>query len=360
MRMDESTMVYPGGKSRCLSNQKSEYAFQVVRKRNDRLLLSFDGGGACWNKLSLDADACSKQSIWPYSLTGILSRSSKNPFNDYTILHIQYCSGDLFSGNVTQPFTDKMGGLVHQVGYYNTRSAIDWAKANVADPLQSLVITGVSAGAIGTQVWASKLLREFSYTHASVMVDSYTGVFPAGFQGPVFKGLGVCGLDIIRPELQELCFQETITIDKVFEHTMEEFPQVTFAVINSKYDNVQIDFYKKAAISMGNFAGLSISPNHFFELMNGITDRYKKHANFVHFTRPSAHHIYTGCDLFYLLSARPKGGSERMVSDWVGQFHVRAASTPHWSVCQDLPWDVVRCNRTEEAASTRRLELRRH
>jgi len=337
-----SYMVYPGGKTRCISNVMPHYAFQVIPKRTDRLIVVFDGGGACWDQLSLIANACNKQGIVPWPRTGMFSIAADNPYKDYSVLMVQYCSGDLHAGNVTQKWRDMTGRVVHQRGYHNTRSAIDWALKNFPGQLESLIITGTSAGAIGAQVWASTLLREFNYSSASIIADSYVGLFPPGFQGSVFQSLGVCGLDIIRPELQGLCQRGEITIADVFDHAIEEFPNVAFASLMSAHDEVQLDYYNKATLSMGK-PNMSVSLPEFFEQAKSTFAHFDRHANFAVCIVQTSHHAFSSCEAFYT-QGFTVGGHYHSVSDWFSQFTATGANRSLRSVCENGPDENRTCD----------------
>jgi len=142
---------------------------KVVPGDSDKLLLYFQGGGACWDAASTDLQFCTS-TCSPNSLSGVFDRSNAaNPFKDHTIVHVLYCSGDLHAGNVTRPYSDGKGEPVEQRGFYNTRASVDWAKANLDAHLSSLVMSGCSAGSLGVQAWAAELLEELSYDNAAVV-----------------------------------------------------------------------------------------------------------------------------------------------------------------------------------------------
>jgi hypothetical protein len=48
MPRDESTLVLPGGETRCIYADSTPYAFQVIPGDSEKLLFYFQGGGACW------------------------------------------------------------------------------------------------------------------------------------------------------------------------------------------------------------------------------------------------------------------------------------------------------------------------
>jgi len=150
---------------------------------------------------------------------------------------------------------------------------------------------GESAGAIGVQVWAQTLLKELRYEKASVLADSYAAVFPKGFQGPVFKSLGVCETGIFKqPHLLSLCRDANITVADVFDQAILAFPNVTFAMINSKYDAGQIVFDGLASTAIGQ---LPHSPQDYNREMLSIMRRYNRHPNFVSYLVSSNIHVFS-------------------------------------------------------------------
>jgi hypothetical protein len=48
MPKDETTLVLPGGDTRCIYSYSTPFAFQVIPGASDKVLMYFEGGGACW------------------------------------------------------------------------------------------------------------------------------------------------------------------------------------------------------------------------------------------------------------------------------------------------------------------------
>mmetsp|Transcript_13268 Transcript_13268/g.41916 ORF Transcript_13268/g.41916 Transcript_13268/m.41916 type:complete len:459 (-) Transcript_13268:38-1414(-) len=295
---NQITMVYPDpnvSKTRCLLSQHKEFAFQVVPRNPRKLLLYFEGGGACWSKgTTVRFEACWRDRVWAYPTEGNIfdARHSDNPFRDYTVVWVNACSGDLHGGNATRDYVDDDGEYIEQHGYYNTKAVVDWVKANLAkEPISDLLLMGESAGAIGVQIWARKLLTELPYERVALVADSYVAVFPPTFQGNVFKVLGVCETGVLASEsLQESCEQGNLTIPDVMDATIRDFPNVTFATLTSKYDDTQQVFYRIAASSIGQ---RTISPQDFHSQAEGILRRYNRYPNFVTYLVTSDHHVFT-------------------------------------------------------------------
>mmetsp|Transcript_98545 Transcript_98545/g.248781 ORF Transcript_98545/g.248781 Transcript_98545/m.248781 type:complete len:272 (+) Transcript_98545:35-850(+) len=148
--------IYPGGKTRCMTSEDPDYFFQVIKGHAHKLLLYFEGGGACTSQRDVDLNFC-KLTPKVASLDGVLSRNSSNPFWDYSVIVVTYCSGDIFVASLAQPWKDSNSQTVQQRGYDNTRAALDWAAANFPQ-LSDLVIAGSSAGAMGIQWWSTHIL----------------------------------------------------------------------------------------------------------------------------------------------------------------------------------------------------------
>ena len=53
-----STIVMPGGKTRCILVSSTPYGFQVVPGDKDKIVVFFGGGGACWDQFSTDVGFC--------------------------------------------------------------------------------------------------------------------------------------------------------------------------------------------------------------------------------------------------------------------------------------------------------------
>ena len=232
MSLNSSTMVYPGGSTRCIFSRSSPYAFQVIPGVSKRkIVIYFQGGGTCWDQGSTTLRLCTTDAI-PDSLVGLFDHANpSNPYAEYTVLNLLYCSGDAHAGNITRPYTDLFGGVVKQSGYYNTTAALDWLRANIGDaPLEDLVLGGCSSGSIGVQTWAGRILQEFQAERRAFIADSFAGVFPPSSQGPTIKGYGVCDTDLLPAEMQGLCKEEKITLQDYVEHTIKNNPDVTFTV----------------------------------------------------------------------------------------------------------------------------------
>lgn len=147
------------------------YRFFVNRTPlNSHLAITFEGGGACW-----DQDAC--EGIGEYSATnpdgvpgnymslpnaaagGLVTPFSArlDPFEsirtqDWTLVYMPYCTGDVHTGNLVQVYDDKRPDqprVQYHRGQANVKAAADWMRKNLGRP-GNLLLTGFSAGGVGS------------------------------------------------------------------------------------------------------------------------------------------------------------------------------------------------------------------
>jgi RecA/RadA recombinase len=304
MVAEQVNNVFPGGVTRCLLSTKPVYSFQVIPGASDKLMIYFQGGGACWDQASTLAGGCSRY-VMEQPSCGLFDRSNAdNPFREYTVVHIGYCTGDAHAGNVDRPSWRGPGGAtVEQRGYRNARAAVDWAYANFGKvTLDSFVITGCSAGSMGAQLWSSRLLKSFRYENAAVIADSYAGIFPPGIQGNFIKDAGVCDTDLLESQMDK-CLNEEMSVQDAFVNAMREYPDVVFASLNSKTDQVQMAFYSAIHLTWKRSPSV-LSPAGFYRKLSAVESFYAQQPNFVIFDLNSPNHCYTNQKYFYSADAR--------------------------------------------------------
>jgi hypothetical protein len=275
-------LLYPGGATSCLyaatltgrgacepsllpaSRASSRYSFDVQVGSASKLLLFFQGGGACWTASGPGASACTS-SATVYA-DGLLDpRDASNRYADFTVVQIHYCSGDVHVGNVTQPW--RSAGWprlpVQQRGAANTRAVLAWVLAQPEfKSLDELVIGGLSAGSLGAQIWAAPILAALApRARASAAIfDSFAGVLPTQRKGDVMVSAGgrvlrdvwkVCGSTALVPAgaARAACEAGELDVAVLLEPTLRAWPAVTFTQLQSKQDLVQRVFFDLLAMS---------------------------------------------------------------------------------------------------------------
>jgi len=218
--------------------------------------------------------------------SGVFSRGNANPFRNHTVVFLNYCSGDMFLGN-------ELFGFGEQRGLKNVLAAVQWAQQNMDPNLESLVLIGESAGGVAVQLWARHLLNMFSHSRSLVIVDSLiTGIFPARAQAALIRVFHLCRIFLLGPRDKMICMEGTLDLVDVFEDLIDDFPQTSFAVINSKADSIQISVYDLMA-AMVKITPSFLNPFSYYHLVNQYLERLGAKANFASYLVNSPLHSWS-------------------------------------------------------------------
>jgi len=290
----------------------TSYAFFVEVGDPEKLMIYFQGGGACW-----DATTCNVRGKFPYFKpavaerdqpyrTGILDRANaENPVRGFTKVYVPYCTADVHLGARTVAFdlpatpTDSARQFqIHHNGAANVTAVLDWLYAHVPSP-RTILVTGESAGSIPTPVYAAVLSKHYprarvvqigdgsgSYVNASGLTTSWLAL-------PVLRRLDVLsGLD-----------SATLTYPSLYRLAAASSARISFAQINSSEDSTQTFFLRAVDRS---------SPTVPVLLAQNYSDVKRALPAFRSYTLPGAMHTIIERPEFY--SASVDGVRLR---DWV-------------------------------------------
>lgn len=240
----------PGGETICSGG--TPYAFYSRQTGSDKLLFYFQPGGGC-----VAGEACDPKrptlfdpsvvipgdpstrsgTFWdssdsPVGQKGIFDLTeARNPFADYNMIYVPYCSGDLHLGN-----RDNNG--VHHRGFVNATSALEWAFAHI--PTASRVmVTGSSAGGLAAPFYAGPIARHYTSAEIAVLGDS-----SGSFRVPVTPSLERWGaLPVLLAEYgeagpppAEVDYETAILVNSA------RFPRMRFARFDTTGDSAQQEF----------------------------------------------------------------------------------------------------------------------
>ncbi|GMF42813.1 unnamed protein product [Phytophthora lilii] len=196
-----------------------------------------------------------------------------NVFNDYNIVYLPYCTGDLFVGNkYLEPYesvySQALGNKqclgqdqgMHMNGYNNTMAVLKWALENYPEPEQ-LVVGGYSAGSLAAQMWSAYVANtwgvEAKSTKFQVLADSYVGVFPEYkvAAGELINFYGGCGLVGFPDNMVAECEAQTATAVEMVSSLMKEAPSAKWLFIDSIADKTQRKFYQLVLLGIAGTCG---------------------------------------------------------------------------------------------------------
>ena len=165
----------------CLED--TPYRYFVKRGTENKVVMYYQGGGACWEGLTCGIPVCGDTATAgdnPQNATsgfGDLSNPA-NPFRNWNVVFVTYCSCDIHFGDAEQQYTPTL--LVQHRGYHNARVAEKWAREHFVDP-EVVFVTGSSAGAYGAWFHGPLLHEMWPGAQFHILADAGNGVITQEF-----------------------------------------------------------------------------------------------------------------------------------------------------------------------------------
>lgn len=166
----------------------SPYHYFVKRGSVNKLVVYYQGGGACWEQLTCSVPSCDA-SVNPSGGDNPNNRGSgfgdldnpNNPFRDWNAVFVSYCSCDVHFGDAAQDYPLH----VEHRGYQNAKVVEKWARDHFVNP-EVVFVTGSSAGAYGAWFHAPLLHEVWPASRFHVLADAGNGVITQQFLDDFF------------------------------------------------------------------------------------------------------------------------------------------------------------------------------
>lgn len=259
------TIVEPGGDTAC--SDGSPYRFFVRRADPTRLLVYFQGGGACWFGDNCDPhlNPSYKPTVRddePQRHRGIFDlEHPDNPFAAHTMVMVPYCTADVHLGDavVTYQAPEAEGHPAHELtihhqGLANAHAALSWTFARVTDP-EAVFVTGSSAGAIPSPYYAWLIADAYPNARVAQLGDGAGGYRRES--EATFGRMAQWGtLAHLRrhPEFADVS-DDAFTYESLYIAAAQRHRDVVFAQYDAAEDGVQ-----KRFLAMGGSATDTLLP----------------------------------------------------------------------------------------------------
>jgi len=240
--------VEPGGETICSRN--TPFRFFVRGGRSDRVIIDFQGGGACWSELTCSiAGSLFKEDAGELEdlellmsagfLKGIYDPDPANPFHDWTLVHVPFCTGDIHWGNAAHDYGN--GLVIQHKGYVNASAALNWVYDHFEAPEQ-IFVTGCSAGAYGSILHSAYVAEHYPEARVSVLADSGCGIITDSFLNNSMPNWGAQQnippfIEALQRPINELALSD------LYIAVAEHFPQHRFTQVTTAFDLDQISYY---------------------------------------------------------------------------------------------------------------------
>lgn len=276
----EWTAIDAGGDTICSNG--TPYSFFARRNAGtpDKVMVYFQGGGACWFGDICDLTVnptydpfVDESDVPPPS--GIFDFDNEaNPFADYHVVFVPYCTGDVHIGNATRTYESSAGEVeIFHNGFNNSMATLDWTFANVPDP-STVVVAGSSAGAIPSPFYAEFVAEAYPDARIEVIADA-----AGGYRTPEnsVATFGSWGTPDILTDLYEGYTAENLTFEAFYIEVGKAYPDISMTQYNTAFDETQIGFLALSnifgadlpALLEANFADISAEVETFAHYLAG-------------------------------------------------------------------------------------------
>lgn len=234
--------IATGGDTIC--SRGTDYSFFVRPADGEKLMIYFEGGGACWdeNNCSVEGatftDAVAPLNENSYQTGMFDANNPNNPVADYNVVVVPYCTGDIHTGDQTVQYTDDL--TINHQGATNATVVLDWVFENYPNP-EDVMITGCSAGAYGAIYHASTIMSQYPDNTISLVGDSGVGILADGWDGLDRWGT-YNGVPAALYEDSEIAGGVEFT-NWVYQQTAMLFPDNVLTQYTTVSDEVQTGFY---------------------------------------------------------------------------------------------------------------------
>ena len=228
-----------------------EYSFFVRKGTVNKVLVFFNGGGACWdtenclNHLTYTPavyEAVESEQFGTWTSEGFVPidegifdfTDCPNPFKDWYVIYLPYCTGDLFWGAQDAQYGEF---TIQHRGFVNFMAVLNWMKNNFRCPLQ-VFVTGSSAGGYGAILNYPYIREAFPLSRVYALGDAANGVTGEGFTAAANEKWNIQYPDwILTGDITEY------DMDDIYTNIAAEYPFMKFAQYTTAGDSTQSWFY---------------------------------------------------------------------------------------------------------------------
>jgi hypothetical protein len=168
--------VVPGGDCQCADG--SEFSFWVREANPQKVVFYLQDGGVCFSAETCAPDSDLYQSTideGPGDERGIFDfGDERNPFADYSVVFVPYCTGDVHLGDTTTEY--EPGLTIQHKGYVNGSAALDRLGASFPDA-SDVVVVGESAGSVAAPLYGALVSDRLPDARVTVLADG-SGSYP--------------------------------------------------------------------------------------------------------------------------------------------------------------------------------------
>jgi hypothetical protein len=236
----------------CMCADGSPFEFWSRTDDPERVMLYFQGGGACFS-----AGTCSftdgsydptvDASDDPAGANGVLDFDNPdNPFAGWSVVYVPYCTGDVHLGDTTTEYAPDL--TVEHNGFPNAMAGLDFLVENFPDAAH-VFVTGSSAGGIPSPLFGGLASDRLPDAEIAVLADASGGYQSVpGINAAIGSLWGTVNNIPDWPETSGIPIEQWGVPDQ-FVYAGRHDPDIRMARYDNAWDETQREF--AAATGMG-------------------------------------------------------------------------------------------------------------
>jgi Pectinacetylesterase len=175
--------------------------------------------------------------------------NERNPFADYSVVLVPYCTGDVHLGNATPQSGPNLA--VQHKGYVNGTAALDYLAATVPGA-SDVVVMGESAGSVAAPLYAGLVSGRLPEAHITVLANG-SGSYPdlPAVNHRYAAAWGAADVIPCWPENAGLTANQW-SATRLFIQSGRHDPDIVFARVDYAYDDRQEIWYPLVGIPTGD------------------------------------------------------------------------------------------------------------
>jgi Pectinacetylesterase len=227
--------IVPGGDCQC--SDGSEFSFWVREANPNKVVFFLQDGGNCFS-----AETCAPDNgLYNTTITegpdagGVFdSADQRNPFADYSIVFVPYCTGDVHLGDATTEYAP--GLTIQHKGYVNGTAALDQLVATFPGATD-VVVMGESAGSVAAPLYAGLVSDRLPDAGITVLANGSGGTpdLPDDVSGRMMAAWGTANAIPAWPENTGLTAEQW-SVPGLFIRSGQHDPEIVFARVDYAYD----------------------------------------------------------------------------------------------------------------------------
>jgi hypothetical protein len=299
--------IVPGGDCECADG--SEFSFFVREADPTKVVFFLEGGGACFSaETCAFTDAESTTYNWhigssnhPDEAGGIFDLDDPdNPFADYSMVFVPYCTGDVHIGDATTEYDADL--TVEHKGAVNGAAAVSYLGDHFPDA-EEVVVIGGSAGAVASPLCGGLVSDALPDADVTVFADGSGGYPDVPALNSLLGGLwGTMNAVPDWPENEGMTAEEW-SFPGLWVQAGTHDPDITMSRFDYAYDEVQVFFAGLAGVAGDDLLAFMLENEASIEAA-GVDQ--------LSFTAPGDDHTLVRRDEFYTMEV---GGTSLI--DWL-------------------------------------------